>query len=193
MQSWVIFMQNAILLFYPFIFIENLYSRLPFHFLSDWPPNANPEKRENVKGFPNSNFSVALYFILEILASSFYTFPSNNIEEFKRTTIRIGHLCSSTKIQQKQGKTNKQTKQKKMQPCDRKFVVKQYINRFKLIMTSTHGKNLWPQSQKWNNDSYLQENQGLQETCSCNLCQVSALKEGSLLVILRELKLQRLE
>ena len=40
-------------------------------------------------------------------------------------------------------------------------------------MTSTHGKNLWPLLQKWNNDSYLQENQGLQTTCSCNLCRVS--------------------
>ena len=29
-------------------------------------------------------------------------------------------------------------------------------NRFKFIVTLTPGKNLWPPSQKWNNDSYLQ-------------------------------------
>ena len=35
-------------------------------------------------------------------------------------------------------------------------------NHFKLIMTPTRGKNLYPLSQKWNDDSsYLQENQGL--------------------------------
>ena len=50
-------------------------------------------------------------------------------------------------------------------------------NRYKFIMTPTRGKNLWPPSQKWNYGSYLQENQGLQTTCSCNLYQVS-LKNG---------------
>ena len=50
-------------------------------------------------------------------------------------------------------------------------------NRFKFIVTPTRGKNLGPPSQKWNYDSYLQENQGLQTTCSCNLYQVS-LKNG---------------
>ena len=37
----------------------------------------------------------------------------------KGTTTRVGHLCSSTK--------KKQKKKKKIQPYDRKFVVKQYI------------------------------------------------------------------
>ena len=50
-------------------------------------------------------------------------------------------------------------------------------NRFKSIMTPNRGKNLWHPSQKWNDKSYLQENQGLQTTCSCALCQVS-LKSG---------------
>ena len=34
-------------------------------------------------------------------------------------------------------------------------------NRFDFIMTSTRGKNLWPASQKWNDESYLKKNQGL--------------------------------
>ena len=33
-------------------------------------------------------------------------------------------------------------------------------NRFKFIVTPTRGKNLWSPSQKWNYDSYVQENQG---------------------------------
>ena len=52
-------------------------------------------------------------------------------------------------------------------------------NHFKFIVTPTRGKNLWPPSQKWNYDSYIQETQGLQTTCSCNLYQVS-LKSGQL-------------
>ena len=61
----------------------------------------------------------------------------------------------------KKFKTNKQTNKQKTQLDDTKFVVKQYINRFKLIMTPTCEKNLLPLSQKWNDNSYLQENQGL--------------------------------
>ena len=34
-------------------------------------------------------------------------------------------------------------------------------NCYKFIMTPTRWKNLWPPLQKWNYDSYLQENQGL--------------------------------
>ena len=39
-------------------------------------------------------------------------------------------------------------------------------NRFKFIVTPTRWKNLGLPSQKWNYDSYLQENQGLQTTRS---------------------------
>ena len=46
-------------------------------------------------------------------------------------------------------------------------------NCFKFFMTQNRGKNLWPTFQKWNEDSYLQENQRMYTTCSCNLCQVS--------------------
>ena len=52
-------------------------------------------------------------------------------------------------------------------------------NRFKVIVTPTRGKNLWPPSENWKYDSYFEENQGLQTTCSCNLYQVS-LKSGQL-------------
>ena len=38
-------------------------------------------------------------------------------------------------------------------------------------------KNLWPPTQKWNGDSYLQEIQELQTACSCKLCHVN-LKTG---------------
>ena len=48
-----------------------------------------------------------------------------------------------------------------IQPYDRKFVIKQYVNRYKFIKTPTRGKNLWSSSQKWKYDSYLQKNQGL--------------------------------
>ena len=44
-------------------------------------------------------------------------------------------------------------------------------NHFKFLLTPTRGKNLQPPSQKWNYDSYLQENQELQTTCSCSLYQ----------------------
>ena len=57
------------------------------------------------------------------------------------------------------------------------FLSNNTSNRNKFIMTSTRGKNLWSPSQKQNYDSYLQENQGLQTTCSSNLYQVS-LKIG---------------
>ena len=30
-------------------------------------------------------------------------------------------------------------------------------NHFKLITSLTRGENLWPPSEKWNDDSYLQE------------------------------------
>ena len=32
---------------------------------------------------------------------------------------------------------------------------------FNFIMTPTRGKNLRPPSQNWNNDSFIQENQGM--------------------------------
>ena len=112
-----------------------------------------------------------------LLRLSALFFP-NNIEGSKRTTTRFCHLCSSIK--------NKQRK-KKVQPFDKKFVVNNTSNRHKFIKSPTRRKNLWPPSQKWNYDLYLQKNQGLQTTCSCNLYQ--ALNLDSLLV----LRAQRLE
>ena len=45
-------------------------------------------------------------------------------------------------LQQKTSKNKTKTKNtKKMQPYDRKFVVKKNINRFRFIMTPTRGKD----------------------------------------------------
>ena len=53
LKSWVIFRQNAILLYSSILFRENLtFPRLPFHFLSDWPPNPNPKKEKIRKVSP---------------------------------------------------------------------------------------------------------------------------------------------
>ena len=85
-------------------------------------------------------------------------FP-DNMEVSKRTTTCFGRLCSPTK-------KSKKTKKESLLSSDT-------LNRFKFIVTPTREKNLGPPSQKWNYDSYLQENQGLQTTCYCNLYQVS--------------------
>ena len=118
MKSWVIFTQNAILLYCSFLFIENLtFPRLPFHFLSNWPPNPNPKKEKVRKVSPyliSSFFHTLSWRYFLWLAALF--FPSN-MKGSKRTTTRFGHLCSSTK----------KSKKTKKQPYDRKFVVKQYI------------------------------------------------------------------
>ena len=71
-----------------------------------------------------------------------------------------------------QHKTTK-TKNKRYNLMIESLLSKNTSNRFNFIMTPTLGKNLWSPSQKQNDDSYIQENQGLQTTCSCNLCQVS--------------------
>ena len=52
------------------------------------------------------------------------------MEGSKRTTTRIGNLCFSATAKKKKKKRKEKTKQedkKKIQPCDKKFVVKQYI------------------------------------------------------------------
>ena len=99
------------------------------------------------------------------LASLF--FP-NNVKGSKRTTTCFDHLCSSTK---------KQKGKKRFDLMTGSLLSGNTSNRFKFIVTPTRARNLWPPSQKWNYDSYLKENQGLQITCSYNLYQVS-LKNG---------------
>ena len=148
------------------------------HFLSDWPPNPNAKKREIAQTFPFP-ISLLLFTLSQryLLWLSVRIFP-NDMEGSKRTTTCTGYLCSSTK-------KNKQKKQKKIQSYDSKFVVKPNCtklqqntpNCFKIIMTSTRGNNMWPLTQNWNNDSHIQENQGVQTTCSYNPCCVS-LKYG---------------
>ena len=104
-----------------------------------------------------------------------FFFP-NNMEGSKRTATRIGNLCFSATAKKKKRKEkkkqNKKTK-KRYNPVIKSLLSSNISNRFKFTVTPTRGKNLWPPSQEWNYDSYLQENQGLQTTCSCNLYQVS--------------------
>ena len=95
-------------------------------------------------------------------------FSPINMKGSKRTTARFGHLCSSTKKSKKTKKNNLMIES---------LLSSNTSNRFKFNVTPTCEKNLWSPSQKWNYDSYLQENQGLQTTCSCKLYQVS-LKSG---------------
>ena len=97
-------------------------------------------------------------------------FYPNNMEGSKRATTCFGRLCSSTKTKQKKTK-------KRYNLMTESLLSNNTSNRSKFTMTPTRGKNLWPPLQKWNYNSYLQENQGLQTTCSCNLYQVS-LKTG---------------
>ena len=104
-----------------------------------------------------------------LLRLAAFFFP-NNMEKSKITTTRFGNLCSSTKKIAKRQK-------KRYNLMIESLLSSNTSNRFKFIVTPTCGKNLWSPSQKWNYNSYLQENQGLQTTCSCNLYQVS-LKSG---------------
>ena len=76
---------------------------------------------------------VSLYLISQLLYTlsqrqllrlSALFFP-NNMEGYKRTTTRFGHLCSSTKNKQKK-------KRNKIQPYNRKFVFKQFIKSLKV-------------------------------------------------------------
>ena len=150
-----IFMQNAILLYCSFLFIESLtLPRLPFYFLSDWPPNPNPKKGKYVKGFLISSFLVPLYFVLEILLRLAALFFPNNMEGSKRTTTRFGHLHSSTKKSKKTKKTQK-NKKKSYNVMMESFLSSNTSNRFKFIVTTTRGKNMLSLSQKWNYNSYL--------------------------------------
>ena len=153
MKSWVIFTQNAILLYCSILLIENLtFPRLPLTFLSDWPPNPNPkkEKMQKVSPYLISSFFYTLSwrYFLRLTA----LFSPINMKGSKRTTARFGHLCSSTKKSKKTKKNNLMIES---------LLSSNTSNRFKFNVTPTCEKNLWSPSQKWNYDSYLQENQGL--------------------------------
>ena len=108
-------------------------------------------------------------YLLRLAALFFH----NNMEGSKRTTTRLGNLCFSTKKSKKTKKKDTTYKKKRYNLLIENLLSSNTSNRFKFIVTPTRGKNLWSPSQKWNCDSYLQENQGLQTTCSCNLYQVS--------------------
>ena len=65
-------------------------------------------------------------------------------------------------------------------------------NRFNFIVTPTSGKDLWPPSQKWNNDSTFRKTKDCRQHVLVTYAK-RALKVGSLLVTVRVLKVQRLE
>ena len=155
MKSWVISTKNAILLYCSFLFIENLtFPHLPFHFLSNWPPNSNLKKGKiwKVSPYLTSSLLCILSWIYLLRLSALF-FP-NNMEGSKRTTTRLVIFA----LQQKKN-TNKEKKRYNL--MIESLLSSNTSNRYKFIMTPTRGKNLWPPSQKCNYDSYLQENQGL--------------------------------
>ena len=103
----------------------------------------------------------------EILTSTFCTFFPYNMEGPRRITAPIGHLFSSTKKSKKKQKTKnkkKQTNKQKQKQKRYSLIIESLLSKntsicFKFIMTPTRGKNMWSLLQKWNDDSYLQENQ----------------------------------
>ena len=122
---------------------RTLHSCLPFYFLSDWPPNPNPEKEKMRKVSPYLIFPLLCTLYLIRLSALF--FPNNQV------------------------KSNNTS------------------NRFDFIVTLTSGKNLWPPSQKWSDDSTFRKTYATYVTYA-----KWALKAGSLLVKVRVLKVERL-
>ena len=182
MKSWVISTQNAILLYCSILFIENLtFPRLPFHFLSDCPPNPNI-KKEKIRKVSLYVFSLFLCTLskryLLRLAAPF--FP-NNMEGSKRTTTRFDHLCSSTKKIAKRQK-------KRYSLMIESLLSSNTSNYFKFIVTPTRRKNLWSPSQKWNTIHNFWKTKDCRQHALVNYTKW-ALKVGSLLV----LRVQRLE
>ena len=138
MKSWVISTQNTILLYCPFLFIENFtfLSSISFHV---WlTTTSKSSKREDAKGFSISNIPFALYFIWEILASPFCSFLS---EEYERIYYSYWSSLLLNKIQAKQKKTTQQ-KQKWYNLTTESLLSNNTSNRFKIIMNPTRRKNL---------------------------------------------------
>ena len=104
-----------------------------FHFISCLTEHQiQMPKREKSNIFPISNFPLLCTLPKRYLLQLSVLFFPTNMEASKRTTTRIGRLCSSTKKQVK--------KQKKKY----NFMIGSLL----FIMTFTRGKNLWPLTQK---------------------------------------------
>ena len=86
--------------------------------------------------------------------------------------------CSSLHFNKKTDKNNNKKTKKQKEKLKRYNLMIEILlpnntsNCFNFFLTENRGKNLWPTFQKWKEDSYLQENQRMYTTCSCNLCQV---------------------
>ena len=144
MKSWVTFAQNSSLRYCPFLLIENVTFPSSISF-PIWPTTKSKSyKREHMKGFLIYHFPVVLYFMLEIVALTSVLFFSNNIKGSKRTNTRIGHFSLQQKIRRKRYNL---------------MIESLSIHQIALswLWLQPVVKNLWPPSQKWNDDSYCQE------------------------------------
>ena len=154
MKSWLISTKNAILLYCSFLFIESLTSpHLPFHFLSNWPPNSNFKKGKIWKVSPYLTSSLPVFY-LGYTCFNFLHFSFLIIWKDLRELLLVLVIFAP------QQKKSKKTKRRYKLMIE-SLLSSNTSNRFKFIVTPTRGKNLGPPSQKWNYDSYLQENQGL--------------------------------
>ena len=142
MKSWIIFTQNAILIYWSFLFIESLtFPRLSFHFLSDWPPYSNLEKRENAKSFPISNFLVTLYFILEILLHFYFLIIWKDLRELLLVLVifALQQKKSISIFSIKKKKKQKKKKKKRYNLMIESLLSNNTSNLYKFIMTPTRG------------------------------------------------------
>ena len=108
-------------------------------------------------------------YLLRLAALSFITIW----KDLRELLLVQGIFAPQQKKAKRQKKKRYNLQKKRYNLMIESLLSSNTSNRFKFIVTPTCGKNLWSPSQKWNCDSQLQENQGLQTTCSCNLYQVS--------------------
>ena len=148
MKSWVVFKKNAILLYYPFLLLENL------TFLSS---KAEMRKRK-CERLPHSQFPRCSVLYLKNTFLDFLHFSFLIKWKDLRELLLVLVIFA---LQQKKVKKKKKAKQKRYNLIIESFLSNNKSNFFKSIKTPTSGKNPWSPSQKWSNDSYLQENQGL--------------------------------
>ena len=144
------------ILFHP-LFRECCLPLIHFHpnFLSYWPPNLNAEKEKMQKISPFRTFPLQCTLTYRYLLWLNVIFFVSNVERSKRNTTCIGRSSWFARQQKKQ--PIKQNKKNTMIMIE-SLLSNNTSNRCKFIMTSIRGKNQWPSTQKWNDDSYLRKN-----------------------------------
>ena len=145
-------MENAILLYCPFLFIENL-TFPSFISLPIWLTTKS-------KSYLNMKMRKFSLFLISLLLCTL--------------SLRYWLRLFAFFVPSNQIKSNNTS------------------NRFNFIVTPTSGKDLWPPSQKWNNDSTFRKTKDCRQHVLVTYAK-RALKVGSLLVTVRVLKVQRLE